>query len=352
MDIYEEVVRLRRLGQKCALATIVQVNGSIPSYESAKLLVREDGSMIGTVGGGCVEAEVWNAAREVMETERPRQMNFSLGQDAAYDNGLICGGQLSVFVEPVVPQPRVFIFGAGHISKSISKVAVLAGFASVVVDNREAFANRERFPEADEVYAEEYEEVFPKLPIRDTSYLVIVTRGHRDDMRVLRWAVETNAKYIAMIGSKRKVIGVVKELEKEGIARAAFERVFAPMGLEIGAITPEEIAVSVVAEMIAVRRAPDSEWRSAAKSDLCQRSVASHPKVRPGESNRRHHSFRRRFPPHGHSQSAAPISERNVPRPADSRVLGGLRSDDRCGRAARGSDSLRASSAAARFSSP
>jgi xanthine dehydrogenase accessory factor len=266
MDIYEEVVRLRRLGQKCALATIVQVNGSIPSYESAKLLVREDGSMIGTVGGGCVEAEVWNAAREVMETERPRQMNFSLGQDAAYDNGLICGGQLSVFVEPVVPQPRVFIFGAGHISKSISKVAVLAGFASVVVDNREAFANRERFPEADEVYAEEYEEVFPKLAIRDTSYVIIVTRGHRDDMRVLRWAVETNAKYIAMIGSKRKVIGVVKELEKEGIGRAAFERVFAPMGLEIGAITPEEIAVSVVAEMIAIRRAPEAEWRTAAKS--------------------------------------------------------------------------------------
>ena len=266
MDIYEEVVRLRRLCQKCALATIVQVNGSIPSYESAKLLVREDGSMIGTVGGGCVEAEVWNAAREVMETERPRQMNFSLGQDAAYDNGLICGGQLSVFVEPVVPQPCVFIFGAGHISKSISKVAALAGFASVVIDNREAFANRERFPEADEVYAEEYEEAFPKLPVRDTSYLVIVTRGHRDDMRVLRWAVETNAKYIAMIGSKRKVIGVVKELEKEGIARGAFDRVFAPMGLEIGAITPEEIAVSVVAEMIAVRRAPDSEWRNAAKS--------------------------------------------------------------------------------------
>ena len=266
MDIYEEVVRLRRLGQKCALATIVQVNGSIPSYESAKLLVREDGSMAGTIGGGCVEAEVWNAAREVMETERARQMNFSLGQDAAYDNGLICGGQLSVFVEPVVPQPRAFIFGAGHISKSISKVATLAGFASVIVDNREAFANKERFPEADEIFAEEYEDVFPKLAVRDTSYVIIVTRGHRDDMRVLRWAVETNAKYIAMIGSKRKVIGVVKELEKEGIQRSVFERIFAPMGFEIGAITPEEIAVSVVAEMIAVRRAPDSEWRQAAKS--------------------------------------------------------------------------------------
>jgi xanthine dehydrogenase accessory factor len=266
MDIYEEVVRLRRLGQKCALATIVQVNGSIPSYESAKLLVREDGSMLGTIGGGCVEAEVWNVARDVMQNERPRHMNFSLGQDAAYDNGLICGGQLSVFIEPVVPQPRVYVFGAGHISKSISKIATLAGFASVIIDNREAFANRERFPEADEVFAEEYEEVFPKLPIRDTSYLVIVTRGHRDDMRVMRWAVGTNAKYIAMIGSKRKVIGVVKELEKEGIPREAFERTFAPMGLDIGAITPEEIAVSIVAEMIAMRRAPESDWRALSKS--------------------------------------------------------------------------------------
>jgi xanthine dehydrogenase accessory factor len=273
MDIYEEVVRLRRLGQKCALATIVQVNGSIPSYESAKLLVREDGSMLGTIGGGCVEAEVWNVARDVMQNERPRHMNFSLGQDAAYDNGLICGGQLSVFVEPVVPQPRLYVFGAGHISKSISKIATLAGFATVIVDNREAFANRERFPEADEIFAEEYEEVFPRLPIRDTSYLVIVTRGHRDDMRVMRWAVGTNAKYIAMIGSKRKVIGVVKELEKEGIPREAFERCFAPMGLDIGAITPEEIAVSIVAEMIAMRRAPESDWRALSKSVFTSESL-------------------------------------------------------------------------------
>jgi len=272
MDIYEEVVRLRRLGQKCALATIVQVNGSIPSYESAKLLVREDGSMLGTIGGGCVEAEVWNVARDVMQSERPRHMNFSLGQNAAYNNGLICGGKLSVFVKPVVPQPRVYVFGAGHISKSISKIANMAGFASVIVDNREAFANRDRFPEADEIFAEEYEEVFPKLPIRDTSYVVIVTRGHRDDMRVMRWAVGTNAKYIAMIGSKRKVIGVVKELEKEGIPREAFERTFAPMGLDIGAITPEEIAVSIVAEMIAIRRTPETGWRSLSKSVFASES--------------------------------------------------------------------------------
>src|SRR5436190_12028668 len=266
MDLYEELVRLRRLGQKCALATIVQVRGSIPSYESAKLLVREDGSMAGTIGGGCVEAEVWNAAREVIETERPKHLTFNLGQDAAYDNGLICGGQLDVFVEAVIPPPHAFIFGAGHISKSLSKVAALAGFATTIIDNRDTFANRARFPEADEIFAEEYEEVCAKLPINETSYIIIVTRGHRDDMRVLRWAVGTQARYIAMIGSKRKVINVLKELEADGIPRERMERIHAPMGLEIGAISPEEIAISVVAEMIAVRRNAESDWRSLSKS--------------------------------------------------------------------------------------
>jgi xanthine dehydrogenase accessory factor len=266
MDLYDEIVRLRKLGQKCAVATIVQVNGSIPSFESAKILVREDGSFMGTVGGGCVEAEVWNAAREVIETEKPRHLSFSLGQDAAYDEGLICGGQLNIFVEPVIPQPRAFIFGGGHVSKGISKIATLAGFSTSIIDNREAFANAERFPEAEATYAQEYEDVFPKLPVNSSSYIIIVTRGHRDDMRVLRWAVNTPAKYIAMIGSKRKTISVVHELEKEGIPREAFEKVFAPMGLEIGAELPEEIAISVVAEMIAVRRAPDADWRQLSKS--------------------------------------------------------------------------------------
>jgi xanthine dehydrogenase accessory factor len=266
MDVFDELVRLRNLGQKCALATIVGVRGSIPSFQTAKLLVREDGSMAGTIGGGCVEAEVWNAAREVIQTEKPRNMSFSLGQDAAYDNGLICGGQLEVFVECITPQPAALIFGGGHISKSLAKVLDLAGFRVSVIDNREAYANRERFPEAADVYAEEYEDVYPKLPVNESTYIVIVTRGHRDDMRVLRWAVDTRARYIAMIGSKRKTIGVIKELEKEGIPRAAFDRVYAPMGLEIGAVSPEEIAISVGAEMIAMRRDPEGNWRSLSKS--------------------------------------------------------------------------------------
>jgi xanthine dehydrogenase accessory factor len=272
MDVFEELVRLRRLGQRCALATIVEVNGSIPSFESAKMLIREDGSFAGTIGGGCVEAEVWNAAREVLETERPRHLRFNLGQDAAYDNGLICGGQLTVFVEPIVPQPQALIFGGGHISKALSKVAALAGFATVIIDNREQFANRERFPEASDIHAAEYEEVFPLLNVHSSTYIIIVTRGHRDDMRVLRWAVTTQPKYLAMIGSKRKTIAIIKELEKEGIAREAFEQLHAPMGLDIGAVTPEEIAVSVVAEMIAVRRNAEGEWRALSKSMFASES--------------------------------------------------------------------------------
>jgi xanthine dehydrogenase accessory factor len=138
------------------------------------------------------------------------------------------------------------------------------------------FANRQRFPEADEVYADEYEKVFPQLSVNETSYVIIVTRGHRDDMRVLKWAVGTNARYVSMIGSKRKVINVIRELEKEGLPSQAFERIFSPMGLDIGAVTPEEIAVSVVAEMIAVRRNPESNWKELSKSVYANERLRAH----------------------------------------------------------------------------
>ena len=253
MDVFEEITRLRKAGQKCALATIVNVRGSIPSYESSKLLIREDGSIVGTVGGGCVEAEVWTAAREVMEKEKPRTLTFNLNNNPSYDTGLLCGGTLEIFVEPILPTPYVYIFGAGHVSLSVSKVATQAGFKTVIIDDREAYANRERFPEAAEIYADEYETIFTRLAPNSSSFIIAVTRGHRDDMRVLRWAAGTPARYVGMIGSKRKVIEIVKFLENEGIPAAQLTRVHAPIGLEIGAITPEEIAVSIVAEKIAVR---------------------------------------------------------------------------------------------------
>ncbi|MFB3776252.1 MAG: XdhC family protein [Bryobacteraceae bacterium] len=274
MDIYSEIVRLRRAGEKCALATIVSARGSIPAYESAKMLIRKNGSILGTVGGGCVEAQVLTVAREVMETGRPKTLSFDLSGRALEESGLICGGELEIFIEAVLPQPAAIIFGAGHISKGISKIASLAGFAVTVVDDRASFANRERFPEAEEVYAADYETVFPQLPVNDSSYLIIVTRGHKDDLRVLRLAATRAARYIAMIGSKKKVIEILRELEKEGIPAALLERVHAPMGLDIGAVTPEEIAVSVVAEMIALRRNAKSGWR--------QLSMSLHSRVEKG----------------------------------------------------------------------
>ncbi|MGA2991943.1 MAG: XdhC/CoxI family protein, partial [Candidatus Korobacteraceae bacterium] len=253
MDIYEEIVSLRKAGRRGAVATITNVQGSIPSFRTAKMLVRDDGSMVGTIGGGCVEAEVWQAAREVMEEEKPRTLTFNLNNDPGYNTGLVCGGTLEVFVEPVLPPTELFIFGAGHVALYLYRVAQVAGFETTVIDDRESYASRERFPEAREVMAGEMEASLAKLRPSRSSFLVIVTRGHRDDMRVLRWAVETPARYIGMIGSKRKVLTVYKELEKEGVRRELLERVHAPIGLDIGAVTPEEIAVAIVAEMIAVR---------------------------------------------------------------------------------------------------
>ena len=255
MDVYDEILRLRRLGQKSAIATIVQVRGSIPSYESAKLLVREDGSMLGTIGGGCVEAEVWTAAQDVMRDEKAKIMTFDLTDESMGDGGLICGGKVEIFVEPILPTPKVVIFGAGHISTQVSKIATVAGFKTTVVDNRPVYANAERFPEAEAIFSESFEQAFDQIVPNENTYLIIVTRGHQEDQNVLRWAVKTDARYIGMIGSKRKIRAIVEQLEAEGISRERLERVFMPIGLDIGAVLPEEIAVAIVAELIHVRRA-------------------------------------------------------------------------------------------------
>jgi xanthine dehydrogenase accessory factor len=259
MDIYEEIVKLRREGRRGAVATIVSVRGSIPSFKTAKMLVRDDGSIFGTIGGGCVEADVWQAAREVMEQEKPRTLTFNLNQDPKYDTGLVCGGTLDIFVEPILPKALLYIFGAGHVSHGLYRVAKDAGFDAIVVDDREAYANRERFPEAQEVIAEDFNHALARLQPSESAYIVIVTRGHRDDMRVLRWAVQTKARYVGMIGSKRKTIAIFRELQEEGLPASLFERVHAPIGLDIGAVTPEEIAVSITAELIAVRRKSERE---------------------------------------------------------------------------------------------
>jgi xanthine dehydrogenase accessory factor len=259
MDIYEEIVGLRRAGRRGAVATIVNVRGSIPAFKTAKMLVRDDGSSVGTIGGGCVEAEVWQAAREVMESEKPRTLTFNLNQDPKYDTGLVCGGTLDIFIEPILPPPSLYIFGAGHVSVSLYRAALNAGFEVSVADDRESYANRGRFPDAKEVLAQDFEQIMARVVPNESSYIVIVTRGHRDDMRLLRWAVQTPARYIGMIGSKRKTIAIFRQLTQEGLAASLFDRVHAPVGLDIGAVTPEEIAVAITAELIASRRRAERE---------------------------------------------------------------------------------------------
>jgi xanthine dehydrogenase accessory factor len=273
VDIYREIVRLREEQRRGALATIVNVRGSIPAFETAKMLVRDDGSIVGTVGGGCVEAEVWTAAKEVMQSEKPQSLTFNLNNDPKYDTGLVCGGTLEIFVEPVLPAPRLYLFGAGHVAFNIYKVARLAGFDVTIIDDRETYANRQRFPEALDVLAEDYDCALAQLAPNDTAFIVIVTRGHADDMRILRTllASDTPCKYLGMIGSERKFVTMSKQLASEGIAQEKLERVHSPVGLDIGALTPEEIAVSVVAEMIAVRRG---------KSDSGVRSLSWNAKTR------------------------------------------------------------------------
>ena len=278
MDIYEEIVSLRQGGRRGAVATIVNVRGSVPSFETAKMLVRDDGSIVGTVGGGCVEAEVWQAAREVMESEKPRTLTFNLNQNPKYDTGLVCGGTLDIFIEPVLPPALLYIFGAGHVAHSLYSTAKTAGFDVTVIDDRENYANRGRFPDARQVICEDFDLAMAKLSPTGTSYIVIVTRGHRDDMRVLRWAVQTQARYIGMIGSKRKTITIFRELIKEGLQEHLFDRVHAPVGFDIGAITPEEIAVAITAELIAARRhverlLPHMSWFHSRRSGLTNADV-------------------------------------------------------------------------------
>jgi xanthine dehydrogenase accessory factor len=273
-DVYRELARLREEGSKAALATIVEIRGSVPSFETAKMLVREDGSTLGSVGGGCVEAEVWAACQDAIREEKSRLLSFDLTDDESVaDTGLICGGKLDIYVEPVLPVPRVVIFGAGHISTHVSKIATVAGFRTWIVDDRAIYANESRFPEAERILADSFGSACESVRPDANTYLVIVTRGHNQDEAVLRWAVGTDARYIGMIGSRRKVHTIYRKLEGEGVRSERLDSIHAPVGLDIGAVVPEEIAVAIVAEMIHERRR-GTPHGSSKKLDRARRRTA------------------------------------------------------------------------------
>lgn len=252
-DPLEEAVNLRRRGEKGALCTVTRVSGSAPAREAMRMVVRADGSALGTVGGGGFEEEVRRAALLTMTDETCRTLVFELTEDDEAEPGLVCGGTLEVFVEPLTV-PRLVVLGAGHLGRAVARVAAGAGFRVTVADDRGTHATRERFPAAAEVLALPWEEAFAALPADDATFVVVVTRTCAMDERCLRWALSTPARYVGMIGSVRKVGKSRDRLAALGVPEAEFERVHAPVGLDIGARTHEEIAVAVVAEMIAVRR--------------------------------------------------------------------------------------------------
>lgn len=218
------------------------------------MLIREDGTSVGSVGGGCVEAEVWSRARDVIETGQASLLTYELNEEDAEKEGLICGGTVEIFLEPIMSDPTLVILGAGHLGRAISRLAKPIGFGLAVVDDREAFATPEKFPEADSVLVSEFGSAFAEISVDKNTFILIVTRGHRHDQIATEAAIQTDARYVGLVGSRRKIKIIVDNLIEKGISPARFRRLYAPIGLDIGSETPEEIAVSVVAELIAIRK--------------------------------------------------------------------------------------------------
>ncbi len=242
-------------GEEAALVTIVASNGSTPQRVGAKMLVFGDGRIVGTVGGGCYEHDAIGKARQVLSTRKAVTVKYDLNDDFAEETGLVCGGQMEVFIEPIEASPAVYIFGAGHVGYYLAKAAHEAGFGVHIIDDRAAFANSERFPFAASVVVDDIPDWLARTPIPATAYAVIVTRGHRNDLDALRALAPRELRYLGLIGSRAKVARLYEQLLAESpVDPALLERIHAPIGLDLGAVTPQEIAVSITAELIAVRR--------------------------------------------------------------------------------------------------
>jgi xanthine dehydrogenase accessory factor len=267
MQIFEEALRLKRLGRSLAIATIVECRGSSPQKQGAKMLVRDDGSSMGTLGGGCLEADVVQGALMSMKSKEPMTMPFELVER---EGGLVCGGTVLVYIEPMVPDPHLVILGAGHVGKMLAKLARFTGFRVTVADDRKEFANAENVPDASEFVVTDFERAFESISADTGTFIVVATRGHNHDLDAVKAALGTGASYIGLLGSRRKKALLSKALEESGFSRDDISRVIIPVGMEIGSVTPEEIGVSIMAQIIQRRRDHGPSRGSAAS---CSRLV-------------------------------------------------------------------------------
>ena len=370
-EVIRGAVETLRDGRPCVLATVVRTKGSTPQKAGAMLLVRDDGSGLGTLGGGCVEGDIWFAAQEMLRQEGgPEFKDYYLNEDIAARDGLVCGGTMYFYLEPlrrsddflplgdeileaydggepvslatVVNSPRrpellgaklllradgtvsgtlgapaldepaletarriadigntesitaegaeIFVegfttpptlvmVGGGHVGKATADLAHLLGYRVYVVDDRPEFANKERFPYAEQVVVAPYHQWAEHLSINVNSFLVVATRGHRFDDMALESALKTRARYIGLLGSRRKTLMIYRRLMEQGVTKERIREVYAPVGLNIGALTPEELAVSIMSEIIMVRRGGDGgqmrmgDWYIDRAASIVERAV-------------------------------------------------------------------------------
>jgi len=293
-DLIRHVIQAHDEGRPVAVCAVVATRGSTPQPPGAMIVVDEAANLFGTLGGGCVEAEVRRRAHQELRG-RGRVATFELDTDFGHDDGMICGGQMDIALSPVTPttnidahraateappgaeawvplrvldgenlveyrvciesQPRLYIAGAGHISRVIADLAVPLQFEVDVIDDRSQYANEQRFPEPIRTHVGDIARTLKSLPVDGNTYIVIVTRGHRHDEAALRAVIDAPAKYIGMIGSRRKVKVIFDDLKHAGVADDQLARVHAPIGLDIGAVTVEEIGISIAAQLVQTRRA-------------------------------------------------------------------------------------------------
>ncbi|RMH05263.1 MAG: xanthine dehydrogenase [Planctomycetota bacterium] len=255
MDLYEEIVRLRAAGAPAALCTVLLARGSTPGKETMKMLVRADGTTLGSIGGGCVEEDCRRLALEVIAEDRAATRTFHLNQKDLPESGLICGGQVTVLVEPVVP-PTLVLFGGGHVAGSAVRVARECGWRTVVCDDRREYADPAKHPLADRCLAGPWADAVAGLAPAEHLWMVVATRGHTDDLAVLRElaARECRPRYLGLLGSRAKKATLERILADEGVDPDFIARIRTPIGLPIGSRTAGEIAVSLMAELVRIRR--------------------------------------------------------------------------------------------------
>jgi xanthine dehydrogenase accessory factor len=267
-EVLEAAIRAEAGGERAALVTVVSTEGSTPQKAGARMLVYADGAIVGTIGGGCLEAEMTWRAREAIDAGRPKLVSYDLTPEQAGEDGLVCGGRMQVFIEPISGTPVLCLFGAGHVAQPLARMAKACGFRVEVADDRVKFANAERFPEADLLVVDGFAAAARKMTLGRNTYAVVVTRGHRGDAEALEAVLGRGLRFVGLLGSRPKVVHIFAALQERGVKPEALADVHAPLGLEIGAETPDEIAVSILAEMIAVRRGVDPSRMRPMKMEL------------------------------------------------------------------------------------